>query len=203
MILKTILKKKKIIIISGDEKSEVVRFVGYLLKRDFSIYHINRLPCWSDFLAIMRNDVLVVEDDREEEVKKIKDFFYNHECIFILTCSKKKKRVRDYLSGFPEKWDAVIDFSIAKKLHKRRGRNALTFGVDKKSADFYITDIHKREESVNFKINYKGNIIPFWMDKPLTKREVYSVLAVLCLAEIMDLNLAKVSCKIREEFLVN
>jgi hypothetical protein len=103
------------------------------------------------------------------------------------------------LSGFKKEWSIVSDFSMSKKLEKRKTKETLTFGIDRKRANIYITDISVREGNTNFKVNSKLNIVPFWVKKELKKREIYSILPGLCVAKIMDLNLAEISYRVKEE----
>jgi hypothetical protein len=88
---------------------------------------------------------------------------------------------------------------MSKKLEKRKTKETLTFGIDRKRANIYITDISVREGNTNFKVNSKLNIVPFWVKKELKKREIYSILPGLCVAKIMDLNLAEISYRVKEE----
>ena len=203
MILRTVIKSKKVVFITGDKRVQVAEFAIRLLKDEFSIYYLKRVPTWRDILALMRCSIIIVEDDASIKAREIKGLLKSCSGSLILTLASKKGRVKGILKSTPSNWDMILDLSIAKKIKRERGRKVLTFAIDKSSADFYITDIHKANERVNFKINYKGNIIPFWIEKPFTRDDIYAVLPALCLAKMMDLNLATVSCKIREDFSVD
>ncbi len=200
MILKALIKNKKIVFVTGDKRAQVAEFAIRLLRDNFTIYYLKRVPSLRDLLAIIRSDVILIEDDKQIRSSEIRLLLKSCSGSLVLTLASKKGRIKNILRSIPSNWDVILDFSIAKKMKKAKGRRVLTFAVDRSSADFYITDIHKANDRVNFKINYKGNIIPFWIDKPFTRDEVYAVLPALCLAKMMDLNLATVSCKIREDF---
>lgn len=67
----------------------------------------------------------------------------------------------------------------------------LTFGFQE-NADFFASDI-KLNGGTNFKINYRGNIVPFWLDGIFGKEQIYSALAASCVGTIFDLNLVEIS----------
>ncbi len=200
MILKSIIKKKKIIYVVGDNRSEVSHFIEFVLKNNFSVCHLYQLPTSKDIISLIRSSVVVIEDDEKSDVCIIKDFLMGFSCIFTITESKKKKRIKKYLNNFGKNWDMVLDFSIARKLKKKRGKQFLTFAVNKKQADFNATDIHQQEDKTNFKISYAGSIIPFWIEKKLNKKEVYFLLSAICVAQMMKLNLAEVSYMIKKKW---
>ncbi len=200
MILKALIRKRKIIYVIGDNKNEVSRFIGFVLKNNLPAYHLNRLPSFFDLLSILRSNVIIIEDNKENNVQKIKDYLKPFTCIFLITESKKKNRVKDFLNNFDKKWDIIIDYSISKKLKRKRGRQFFTFAINKKKADFNVTDINKQDNKINFKLNYKGNIIPFWVERRLSKKEVYFILSAICVAELMKLNLAEISHEIKKKW---
>jgi len=195
-----IFRNKKIIFITGDKKKETAYFAKFVLKDNFSVLSLNRTPRLSDFLSVAMKDVIIIEDNEKENPDKIKKLLNSSSfCIFVITEIEKKARIKKILPKSLESFVLVLDFSIAKKLKKRKRKGVLTFGVDKKGAAFYITDIHQKENETNFKVNYGANTIPFWIKGKMKIKEVYGVLPALCLAKIFNLNLAEVSNKIREK----
>ncbi len=200
MILKSIIKKKKIVFVTGDDKKEVSNFIGFVLKNNLSVYYLTRLPVNLDIISILRSNVIIIEDDTKMDVAKIKEFLKPFSCTFVVTEAIKKNRIKKFLNNFENKWDIFLDFSIAKKLKKRRGKQLFTIAIDKKKADFNVTDIHRQEDKTNFKLNYRGKIIPFWVEKKLSNKEVYFILSAICVAQAMNLNLAEVSHEIKKSW---
>jgi len=196
-MIKELLKKKKIIFVTGDAKKEAGSFIYFVLKDSFKVFLINRIPTFFDIFSILKCDVIIIEDNEKESVERIRSFLGDFSCYFVITEVKKKGRVKKIIHGF-EDFIFVLDFSIAKKL--KRNKEGLTFGINKKSADFYITDIHQREDEINFKVNYGGNTIPFWIKEITKKKEIYGILPALCIVKLFKVNLADVSYKIKEEF---
>jgi len=194
-----LLKNKNVIFITGDSKKETAYFVDFVFKNNFSVFYTNKVPDIFDFFSIIRSNIIIIEDDTKEDYQKIKKLLQSLSfCTFVVTETKNKARVKKILKGLLEDLNLVLDFSIAKKLEKRRKKTILTFGINKKSADFYVSDIHQKEDETNFKVNYEGATIPFWFQEKLKNREIYAVLPALCIAKLLRLNLAEVSYKIKE-----
>ncbi len=199
-MIKAVFKNKKVIFITGDRKKEAVHFIEFVLKDSFSLFHINRIPGIFDILHILKSDIIIIEDEGFDNPETIKSFLYPIKfCVFIVTGVKKRTRVKKFFRGFLKNWIPVLDFSVAKKLKKEKTKEVLTFGINKKSAQVYISDIYQKKEETNFKVNYKANIIPFWIKGKIKEKKIYGVLPALCVAKILNLNLAEVSYKIKEE----
>ena len=195
--MRFLLKNKNLIFITGDGKKEATSVVKFVCEQKSSILFIKGTPKGNDFLRILTSDLLIIQDDESVKEERMRDFLHAvKKGVFVITRAQKKNRIKNLLLYFPREWMVVSDYSISRKL-KKRGK-MMTFGINKKSADFYITDIHQKENETNFKVNYKDNIIPFWTRGKLKKKEVYAMLPALCLARIMGLNLAEVSFKIKE-----
>jgi hypothetical protein len=198
-MIRKILKNKKIIFVMGEQKKEASYFINFVLKDDFSVMKINKLPSLFDFFSLIKSEVIIFEDNEEVSFEKVKELLhFSCFCVFVVTKLKNKSRARSLLNGFKKEWIIISDFSVSRKLEKRKTKETLTFGIDRKKADFYITDISVKDGSSNFKVNTKLNIIPFWVEKELKKREIYSILPGLCVAKIMDINLAEISYKVKE-----
>ncbi len=197
--MKSLLKNKKIIFVSGDIKRGASGFVYLVLKDKFSVSYFNRIPDIFDFFKILRSEIIILEDNLKDNTEALKAFVSSAEnCFFIFTDTKKKMRTRKMLKGFSRKWNLALDYSIARRLKRKRGKKSLTFGMKKKSADFSVTDIHSKDSETNFKVSYKGKSIPFWINKKLKAREVYGVLPAICVAEMIGMNLAEVSQKLKK-----
>ncbi len=183
----------------GDQKKEASYFIDFVLKDDFSVMKISKPLSLFDFFSLIKSNIIIFQDNEAVTSEKIKGFLHFFcSCVFVITKLENKSRARNLLNGFKKEWSIVSDFSVARKLEKRKTKETLTFGIDRKKADFYITDISTKEGCTNFKVNTRSNIIPFWVEKELKKREIYSILPGLCVAKTMDINLAEISYKVKE-----
>jgi hypothetical protein len=199
-MIKKILKNKRVIFITGDRKEEATYFLKFILKERFSIFSLNEIPKNNNIFALLKHNTIVIKESEKNSTKEISDFLNGLlNCTIVITETEKKAKIKKILQGSLEKLTLIVDFSIAKKLQKRKKKKVLTFGLNKKGADFYISDIYQKEKETNFKINYEGNTIPFWVQKNLNTKEIYSILPALCIAKIFKLNLAAVSREIKEK----
>lgn len=184
----------------GDRKKEILPISTFVLQKNFSIYHPKKPLSMFDFFKVLKSDVIIFEDNEGVKIEEWASFFKNYKnVVCVITEMKKRARAKKFLRSFPKSWNLVLDFSVAKKIKDSKNKKIITFGIDKKSADFYVSDINQREKETNFKVNDKSSIIPFWIEGKLTHKEIYGVLSVLCIAKILNLNLAQVSYLIKEK----
>jgi hypothetical protein len=199
-MLKRILKKKKIIFVEGDYRRETARFVDFILRDKFSIFYTKKIPNILNIFSILKSDIIIFEDSGHDGTTKIKKFLFSLQTfVFVATEAKKKTRVKKFLRGEIENTTLVLDFSLAKKIRRKKVKEVLTFGIERKKADFYITDINIRKDETNFKVNYGSNSIPFWVNKGLKRKEIYAVLPALSLAKPFNINLVEISSIIKEK----
>ncbi|GAI57101.1 unnamed protein product, partial [marine sediment metagenome] len=102
-----------------------------------------------------------------------------------------------------------FDDETAREIKTETIAHSLTFGFQE-GADFQASDIKYQTSEgseggkegkaifdlntgVNFKINYKGNIVPVWLEKLFGKEQIYSALAAVGVGVIFDLNLVEIS----------
>ena len=89
-----------------------------------------------------------------------------------------------------------FDDTGIRKPREKESLRILTFGF-KEGADFRATDL-KQNGGVNFKVNYRGNIVPIWFKEPAGQKEIYSVLTAIAVGIIFDLNLVEISQALKE-----
>ena len=89
-----------------------------------------------------------------------------------------------------------FDDETVRDIKNKSSANVFTFGFQE-GADFRATDL-KLNGGTNFKINYKGNVVPVWLERIFGKEQIYSALASASVGEILKLNLVKVSEGLKE-----
>ena len=103
--------------------------------------------------------------------------------------------------NFSDKKYLVLNFdegmSNVRKFKEKTWLQILTFGF-KEGADFQATDI-KINGDTNFKINYQGKIVPFWLGGAKSHKEIYSVLTAIATGTALNLNLVEISQSLKEE----
>jgi len=175
--LKFILKKPKVIIITGEGRE-------YTKKSIFQV--LNRHP-------EAGKDVLLSESDLKnpQDIEELK-FLIDKSSLFILVLN----HAADSPSYLPKMMSAggwfVLNFDDETARETDGAAiKTLTFGF-KEGADFRATDINVNG-GTNFKINHKGNTVPVWLDGICDKEQIYSALAAACVGTILGLNLIEIS----------
>lgn len=181
ILLKTLffLKKPKIIVIVGKEREKIKEMISCLLQKqpkpdkDFFIF--------------------------ETEMKKINDFsffFKNSELPVLVVNSVDEPVV--FLKEVPKNVYLVLNYD-EEKLKEFGGFSdfkKIKFGL-KEKCDVSASDIKKiNEEGVNFKVNYKGSIVPFWLRSDI---DINMVLSIISVGILFDLNLVEISQTLKNE----
>ena len=101
--------------------------------------------------------------------------------------------IRELVKMIPAGGWLVLNFDdeTVRKIADIANLKTLTFGF-RQGADFQASDINLNG-GTNFKINYKGNIVPVWLEGVFGKEQIYSALSTACVGTIFDLNLVEIS----------
>ncbi len=84
----------------------------------------------------------------------------------------------------------------------KAANETLKFGFDEKN-DVFASDI-KLNGGINFKVNYNGSFVPFWtasfadMSLENNKKQIYPILAVVCVGTVFGLNLVEISQSLKQ-----
>lgn len=130
---------------------------------------------------------------------EISDFFLRKSKlpILVITDSDDKKEISNtkrLARIVPARGFLVLNFDRDEIRDIRNVCTAqcLTFGFYKK-ADLQISDLNTTPDGTNFKINYQGNIVPFWFKESLEKKHIYSILSAIAVGVIKGINLVEIS----------
>lgn len=112
---------------------------------------------------------------------------------FFASDLDKAKPIIKLVRSLPSFGYLVLNFDdeTVRDIKNKTSAHVFTFGFQE-GADFLATDI-KLDGGSNFKINYKGNTVPVWLNGIFGKEQIYSVLAASVVAEVLKINLVKVS----------
>ena len=170
---KFFFKRPTVIVIIGDEKEESKEKINKFLN-----------ICFED-----KKDLLVFTANNKS-INNFKFFLkYSKQPIFVITQTKAlQKNILETIDLLPSKTTLVLnlDDPIVERVKKLTDIKTLSFGFSPES-DF--TAINDNE---SLKINYKGNIIPTWLNGK-SQKEIYSILCSLVIGFILGLNLVEIS----------
>jgi len=184
-------KKPKIIFILSKEKNSFSETVFSVLKKYFEVKNIKNKIKISDLL---NNRILILEP-KIEELKNFGSLLKNIEAPILIindieeADSGSEKIIQDFSSSSFLLFNS--DNEKIRNLKEKIQSQNLSFGFEE-GADFRATDV-KTNGGTNFKINYKGNTVPFWLEKAGGREKIYPALAAAGVGEILKLNLLKVS----------
>lgn len=186
-----LLKKPKVIIITGSGKELARGVIFQVLEKhfkkdkDFLIFDSD-LTNPFDFekfkFLIKHSSLPVLVATHTEEIPQDKILFAGN--------AEKTIKIRELVISLPAQGYLVLntDDETVKDL---KINNSLTFGLSEK-ADIQASDI-KINGGTNFKIIYKGNIVPVWLEGVSDKEKIYATLAAASVGVTFGLNLVEIS----------
>jgi len=206
--LKFLLRKPKVIIITGSGRDCAAEAIFQVLNSHFKI----------------GKEVLIFETELKdtEEFK----FFAKHSSLPILVVTQigdippdknffagdreRTFKIRELAKTLPIQGHLILNFDdeTVREIKDETNLKELTFGLQDYNspttssrsplgeraprADFWASDI-KLNSGTNFKINYKGRVVPIWLEEVFGKEQIYSALAAVAVGTIFDLNLVEIS----------
>ena len=98
---------------------------------------------------------------------------------------------------FPSIGQLVLNFDdeTVREIKNRTPAHSLTFGFQE-GADMLASDINLNT-GTNFKINFRGNIVPCWLENLFGKEYIYAAMAAASCGAILGMNLIEVSQSLR------
>lgn len=191
--LNFLLRKPKIVIVTGDSRACVAEAIFQVLKQYFNV----------------GKEVLIFQTDLTDstDAKKFK-FLVEKSKLPILVVShigdippdknffaedrEKTAEIQKIAKAMSVRGHLILNFDdeVVREIGGASNVKTLTFGFQE--ADFRASDI-KHNGGINFKINYKGNIVPFWLENASQDKEIYYALAATAVATVFGLNLVEIS----------
>ena len=192
--IKFLLKRPKIVIVTGEGRACAKKAIFQVLKQyfkidseilifDFNLTNSSYVETLRFFIKNSSLPVLVVT--QVGDIPPEKDFFAGEK--------EKTLTIRKLAKTMPAQGFLVLNFDdeTVREIKDETNLKELTFGFQE-GADFRATDL-KLNTGTNFKINYKGNIVPVWLEKLFGKEQVYSALSAAAVGTVFDLNLVQIS----------
>ena len=206
-------RKPKIIIVVGRSRIPTSEAIFQVLKARFSVKKFSeKIPC---FFAQEGGFIIETGFGNPNFFKKIKNLLkFSQLPTLVVTHIGEIPQNYDSFSGRAEDAKEIeelakiipaygflilnFDDKTVRKIDELTNLKSFTFGFEEK-ADFRASDIHTTETGINFKINYKGKIIPIWQEGSFSKEKIYSILAASCVGTILGLNLVEISEALKKD----
>lgn len=176
--LKFLFGKPKVVIIFGNGGKAVGEAVSKILSSRFKI----------------GNDVLIFEADSKNQEKT--EFLIKNSSLPVLVGSGGLEfadlaRKLPPFGGLVMNFDDEASKKLKTELEDEESFKKLTFGFQER-ADFRASDI-KSNGGMNFKLNYKGSVVPVWLKNASREEQIYPALAGIATGAILGLNLVEIS----------
>lgn len=184
-----LIKKPSVIIIVGKGRVCAKEAISKVLKSDALIFDSDlskpkEIEKFSFLLRKSRLPILVVTHFGEIPPDK----------IFFAAGKEETLKIRKLAKVLPSYGFLILNFDdeTLREIKNETKAHFLTYGFQER-ADFRVSDVNSNPEGTNFKINYQGNIIPFWLKDSFSKEKIYSVLAAVCVGAVKEINLVEIS----------
>jgi len=218
-------KKPKIIIITGQGKTSAAEAVFQVLRQHFKIGRLTNFSPSLSFGQILSKQILIFEADLKNNSRDFEFLVKNSSLPILLVThigdipfdkdffagdKEKTKEIRKLARILPSQGYLILNFDdeTVREIKDETNlqdsnppitlpprRAPITFGFQER-ADFRASDI-RLNNGTNFKVNYKGNIVPIWLEKLFGKEQIYASLSAVSIGVIFDLNLVEISQLLR------
>ncbi len=181
--IKFLFNKPRVILVLGDKEDMTVKIISWILRDYFK----------------EEKDFLIFKTE-EKEIEKYQFFLRNSkESILVINRLRNKFFNRDFVLNHLSSLKYLLlnyDDDFLKDINGPADLRKLTFGFQE-GADLRASDV-KLNGGTNFKISYKGNIVPMWLKGVFDKEKIYSVLAAVAIGIVFDLNLVEISQSLKD-----
>jgi len=201
-------RKPKIIVVTGSSRQTAGEVIFQVLKNHFRIEKISRKFSPG---TILRNKVLIFEAALQQ-INGLEWFVKKSRLPILVVTNvgdippdknffageiEETKEITKLAESLPRHGYLILNFDdeTVRELKNKTRAHSLTFGFQER-ADFGATDVVLTQFpsfGTNFKVNYQGNIVPVWLKNLFGKEQIYSSLAGIATATIIDLNLVEIS----------
>ncbi len=187
------IKSPKLVLVFGENNDQIIKLISSVL--DQKIEKISDKKC-----GLFNNKVFVTDANFNNDLDKF-NFLIKHCCLFVLVLSgdfnnNEIKKIKDLSRLAGRKMFLINESHLSSKIDINKNKN-YTIGFEKKS-DICISDL-KIQDNSNFKINNKGNIVPFWFNKQLKRKEIVIISLAVATMMALDFNLVQISQNINKD----
>ncbi len=89
--------------------------------------------------------------------------------------------------------DDHVSTRLKEKIRAQTVSYGFSEGLDLIASNYHIVFEHNEPNGITFKVDYKGNIVPFRLYNVFGKQAVYASLAALAVGNVLDLNLVEMA----------
>lgn len=191
-------KKPKIILIACENEEYVASTVSDLLKMHLAAKIIEEDVSIFDFFG----DKILILKAKPERREMLKFLLSKSKFPVLVLCGvgknfSKNKYIIELVKSLNKGFLILnSDHKYFQEIGKESKSTVFSLGLQNK-ADFSLSDTRINGDT-NFKISYRGNIVPFWLSGIASEEKIYSTLVAASIGELIGLNLVKTSKTLKE-----
>jgi UDP-N-acetylmuramoyl-tripeptide--D-alanyl-D-alanine ligase len=182
--IKYLFQKKPVIVVTGEGRVLAKEAISLLIK-DALIFSLedSQIKKSEFFLKPSPLSVLVVT--HVGDIPFDRDYFAGER--------EKLKNTIELAKNLSSKNYLVLNYDdeTVREIDDLTNLHTFTFGFSER-ANFFASDL-KFNHGINFKVNYKGSVVPFWLEETFGKEQIYSVLTAVAVGTIFGKNLIEIS----------
>jgi UDP-N-acetylmuramoyl-tripeptide--D-alanyl-D-alanine ligase len=182
--IKYLFRKNPVVVITGNGRNLAKEAISILIKnaKIFSLED-SQIKKSEFFLKTSPISVLVVT--HVGEIPFDRDYFAGEREKVLNTVELAKT--------LPPTCYLVLNYDdeTVREINDITNLHTFTFGFSER-ADFFASDL-KFNHGINFKVNHKGSIVPFWLEGTFGKEQIYTALAATVVGTIFGKNLVEIS----------
>lgn len=191
--LNFLIKKPKVIIVAGEGRACAAEAICKILekfKKEFLLFELDTEKIEEFEFFIKKSSLPILVVTHTGDIPPNKDFFAGE--------IEKNTEIRKLARIMPSYGYLVLNFDdeTVREIKDETNLKTFTFGFQE-GANFRATDI-RLNTGTNFKINYKGDIVPVWLERLFGKEQIFTALAVAAVGVIFDLNLIEASQALKD-----
>jgi len=194
--IKLFFRKPRIIIIAGNGREASKRAIFAVLSKyfqdgkDFSVKETDdeEVTSFENIFKVPPGPILLVTHVGEIPIDK--DSFAGDK--------EKIKETEKIIKRLPSQTHLVINYDdeTLRAINGFLNLQTIKFGFNDR-ADIFSSDL-KINGGTNFKVNYKGSIVPIWLNGIYGKEKIYAALSAVSIGVIFGLNLVEISQALKE-----
>jgi len=186
--IKYLFKKKPAIVITGKGKSLAKEAISLLIK-DALIFSLKDSQIKKSEFFLKTSPISVLVITHVGDIPFDRDYFAGER--------EELKNTIELAKSLPPKSYLVLNYDdeTVREIDDITNLHTFTFGFSER-ADFFASNL-KFNHGTNFKVNYKGNVVPFWLEGTFGKEQIYTALAASVVGTIFGKNLVEISQEMR------
>lgn len=184
------IKKPALMVVFSKSESNIINLLPIAMHR--LILNENISSRIKSSFSSLKNKVFLIEIvNNILSLKKI-SFLLKRSSIPILIINDKNLDW-ELIRNISSKGFIIVNTEIARMLKKEGIEETLIneVGFNDRS-ELWASDLNIGDET-NFKINYRGDSVPFWIERKLNNDEIIEILLVVRAGMILGMNLVQIS----------